>query len=79
MVADKAGMIDDKYGQMPDDLVAPDLVFEVRSPSDSWRDVLAKVIGFFERGVKTICVIDLPTRTIQIYSADDPPQTITLD
>src|SRR5438552_2349446 len=36
----------------------PELVFEVRSPTDRWRKVLAKVLEYLEAGVSVVCVLD---------------------
>lgn len=61
-------------GQMPVSYpaVAPELVVEVRSPSDRWTKVLVKVGEYLEAGVGAVCVLDDASRTAQIYEADQP-------
>jgi Uma2 family endonuclease len=61
-------------GPMPEgylDLV-PELVFEVRSPSDRWRDVLAKVLEYLDAGISAVCVLDPGPQFAHVYSADHP-------
>jgi Uma2 family endonuclease len=47
-------------GQVPETYtdVAPEIVFEVVSPSDRWRDVLEKVVEYLDAGVLAVCVLD---------------------
>ncbi len=59
--------------------VAPELVFEVRSPGDRWRDVLAKVAEYLAAGVLRVCVLDQKTETITVYSPDEPEVKLTRD
>lgn len=46
----------------------PELVFEVRSPSDSWNQVFGKVGDYLQIGVTLVVVLDEPTRTATVYS-----------
>ena len=48
--------------------VSPELVIEVRSPSDRWPGVLAKVAEYLEAGVRVVCVLDDETRTAQVFA-----------
>ena len=59
-------------GPLPDGYlpVPPDLVFEVRSPSDRWRDILKKVVEYLDAGVTVVCVIDPTTEIGRIYRSD---------
>ena len=57
--------------------VAPDLVFEVRSPNDRWADVLAKVAEYLEAGVGVVCVLDDDTASAQVFHADRPVRVLT--
>jgi Uma2 family endonuclease len=57
--------------------VAPELVFEVRSVTDRWRDVLAKVAEYLNAGVLVVGVLDPQTETLHLYHADQPPQDLT--
>jgi len=52
--------------------VAPELVFEVRSPDDRWPKLLAKVAEYLEAGVLMVCVVDPDSETIHVYAADEP-------
>jgi Uma2 family endonuclease len=53
---------------------APELVFEIRSPSDRWRDILEKVTGYFNAGVLLVCVLDPQTQMAYVYHPDQPPR-----
>jgi Uma2 family endonuclease len=59
--------------------VAPEVVFEVRSPGDRWRDILAKVAEYLAAGVLRVCVLDQQTETITVYSSDEPEVRLTRD
>src|SRR5262249_32675504 len=53
----------------------PELVFEVRSPSDRWSQIIVKAGEYLESGVVVVCVHDVQTRSITVYRADQPHQT----
>ena len=57
----------------------PELVFEVRSPTDRWSKVIIKVGEYLEAGVKNVCVLDEQTHTARVYSADEPEQILGAD
>ena len=59
-------------GPLPDRYleVLPDLVFEVRSPSDRWPRVIAKVGEYLEAGVSVVVVLDDERRTAQVFDAN---------
>jgi Uma2 family endonuclease len=59
--------------------VVPELVFEVRSPSDRWRDVLAKVLEYLDAGVTLVCVLDPGTEIARVYGLDQPERVISGD
>jgi len=46
--------------------ITPELVVEVRSPSDTWTDVFAKVVEYLRAGVDVVAVIDPETRTVSV-------------
>lgn len=48
----------------------PELVFEVRSPSDRWPKVLAKVAEYLNAGVLFVVVLDDERREARLYGAD---------
>jgi Uma2 family endonuclease len=52
--------------------VVPELVFEVRSPTDRWREVRAKVTEYLDAGVTTVCVLDPATQAVHAYNNDLP-------
>jgi Uma2 family endonuclease len=54
----------------------PELVFEVRSPTDRWVRVLRKVTEYLDAGVTVVCVLDEVSETVHIYRADELPQTL---
>jgi Uma2 family endonuclease len=56
--------------------VAPELVFEVRSPTDRWGNILQKVGEYLTAGTEVVCVIDPETETVQLHFADKPAQTL---
>ena len=45
----------------------PDLAVEVRSPSDLWTDIFAKVGEYLAVGVSAVVVIDEAGRTASVY------------
>jgi Uma2 family endonuclease len=59
--------------------VPPELVFEVRSPTDRWREVHAKVAEYLAAGVGVVCVIDEQTATAHVFGADEAPRTLGPD
>jgi Uma2 family endonuclease len=59
--------------------VVPELVFEVRSPTDRWSQILAKVVEYLEAGVTLVCVLDEMTETARVYRADQPEHVFTAD
>ena len=63
-------------GKLPDGLlsVLPDLVIEVRSKSDRWNAVFAKVIEYLDAGVRVVIVLDEPSATASVYRSDEIQQ-----
>ena len=63
-------------GELPDDLtVPPDLVLEVRSPTDRWNAVFIKVGEYLRVGVTVVLVVDPGSRTVSAYRDDGGQQT----
>jgi Uma2 family endonuclease len=56
--------------------VLPEVVFEVRSPTDRWPQVLTKVGEYLEAGVGVVCVLDQVSESLQVYRADELPRTL---
>ena len=63
-------------GKVPDGLlpVVPDLVVEVRSPSERWGELFAKVGEYLLAGVRVVIVLDAPTATASVYRAEELQQ-----
>ena len=57
----------------------PELVVEVRSPSDRWPKVLAKVAEYLEAGVLVVIVLDDESRTAVLYFTDRASVTLNTD
>ncbi len=68
-------------GPLPQDYgpEVPELVVEVRSPSDRWPKVLAKVAEYLEAGVRIVIVLDDESRTAVLYFADRASVTLKVD
>jgi Uma2 family endonuclease len=60
-------------GELPEGLlpVAPDLVIEVRSPSERWNSVFTKVGEYLSVGVRAVVIIDMATRSASVYRNDE--------
>ena len=50
--------------------VSPELVVEVRSPSDLWTEMFTKVGQYLNAGISVVVVIDSDTRTASVYRPD---------
>ena len=59
--------------------VAPDLVVEVASPSDSRREVHDKAHMWLNHGVRLVWVVQPKTRTIEVYRPDEAIATLAED
>jgi Uma2 family endonuclease len=57
----------------------PELVIEVRSTTDRWGKIIAKVGEYLKAGVTLVCVLDEQTHAAHVYHADDPPRKIVAD
>ena len=54
----------------------PELVIEVRSSSDSWREILLKVTEYLTAGVLKVVVLDPRLRKAHVYSVDEEPAVL---
>ena len=54
----------------------PELVFEVRSTHDRWRDVVEKVMEYLDAGVLVVVVLDPDARSADVYRADAEPRRL---
>jgi len=59
--------------------VMPDLVFEVRSPSDRRSKVLGKVTEYLTAGVIAFCVVNPETGTAIVYRDNQDPEAFAAD
>jgi Uma2 family endonuclease len=59
--------------------VVPELVFEVRSPTDRWARLITKAGEYLEAGVPVVCLLDQVSETVQVYRADELPRTLHAD
>lgn len=57
----------------------PELVFEVRSPSETWPELHAKVAEYLAAGVRVVGVADIATRRVVLHYADKPSVTLGED
>jgi Uma2 family endonuclease len=55
--------------------VPPELVVEILSPEDHWRDVQAKLDDYFSAGVDRIWIVDPKARRISVYFSPSQSQT----
>jgi Uma2 family endonuclease len=63
-------------GAVPEGLlpVAPDLVVEVRSPTDRWNAIFAKVSEYLSAGVRVVVVLDPATASASVYRMEELQQ-----
>jgi Uma2 family endonuclease len=54
----------------------PELVIEVRSSNDSWRDTQIKIGEYLKAGVLKVIVLDPRSRKAHVYSVDDEPAVL---
>jgi len=59
--------------------VAPELVFEVRSPGDRWGRVWRKIGEYLEAGVTVVCVLDQMTERCHVYRNEEEIQVFTAE
>lgn len=52
---------------------APDLIAEVRSPSDTWNGMLAKATEYIEAGVVAVVLLDPAKRSAWVIRRDEEP------
>ena len=68
-------------GPMPNDYGTepPELIVEVRSRSDRWSNVLAKVAEYLEAGVLAVVILDDESETALLAMPDQPPRPLGPD
>lgn len=61
--------------QTPDDLpVTPELVVEVKSPSDRWNEIMLKAAEYLSAGVVSVLVLDPEMASATVYQTEELPQ-----
>ncbi|MDY3556884.1 Uma2 family endonuclease [Gemmata sp. JC717] len=59
-------------GEPPEDLtVPPELVIEVRSPTDRWTELMTKMLEYLAAGVGVVVILDPKTRSASVYRDED--------
>ncbi len=54
----------------------PELVIEVRSPGDTWREIVIKVGEYLKAGVLKVVVLDPQSRKAHVYGVDEEPSVL---
>lgn len=62
------------FGEM-----GPDLAVEVRSPSDSLRELFAKADAYLAAGTRLVWIFDQNQQTVHVKTADGTTRTLTAD
>lgn len=57
----------------------PELAVEVKSPSEGWKDLQAKINEYFTAGVQEIWVLEPEERLLSVYRVDERPRTLHAD
>lgn len=57
----------------------PELVVEVRSPTDRWGTIHQKVAEYLQVGVLAVVVLDPDTLSAHVFRTDAAPQTLGID
>ncbi|MFQ5731793.1 MAG: Uma2 family endonuclease [Planctomycetaceae bacterium] len=58
--------------------VAPDLVFEVLSPSNRWPQLLVKVAEYLQAGVSVVVVVDPKANQFHVYRTADAGEPVSV-
>jgi len=73
------------YSRLPKDQepegdpeVAPDLVFELLSPSNQWPQVLTKVAEYLQAGVIVAVVVDPKANQLHVYRSGEAGQPVAV-
>lgn len=57
----------------------PDLVIEVRSPSDLWTDALSKMLDYLRIGVPVVIILDPKTESASLFRSGTRQETFEKD
>jgi Uma2 family endonuclease len=61
------------------ELITYELVVEVRSANDRWREILEKVLEYLNAGVVVVVVLDPEPQIAHVFSAEDPTRMLATD
>jgi Uma2 family endonuclease len=62
-------------GPVPDDLTTtPELVFEIRSPSNRWAALVARALEYLDAGVLVVVLLDPDSETASVFRPDEVQQ-----
>jgi Uma2 family endonuclease len=56
--------------------VSPDLVIEVRSPSQGWDELLTKTAEYLAANVRVVIVLDPSVYSAAVYRREELPQVL---
>jgi Uma2 family endonuclease len=59
--------------------VRPELVFEVRSPDDTWAEMLGKAAEYLKAGVIIVCLVDPRSQRVMVLDNENPPRMLGSD
>ena len=59
--------------------VVPDLAVEIRSPSNTARELAVKVADYLRAGVRLVWIVDLDTQTVTVHTPGAVPRTLSVD
>ncbi len=59
--------------------VVPELVFEVRSPGNTWAELLRKAAEYLNAGVLAVCLVDADREQAMICETDEVPRILGKD
>ena len=68
------GPIPEGYSDEP-----PDVVAEVRSPSQTWASMVTKVDEYLSLGVRLVWVADPKTKRVTVFTPDHEPRTLAAE
>lgn len=68
-------------GPLPDGYldIAPELIFEVLSPSDSLQEAQETAAEYLQAGVLVVCVVDPRQQKVHVYRSDNKAEVATVD
>lgn len=57
--------------------VPPEIAVEVKSPSNSWRELVEKSVEFLSAGVKEVWIVDPESRHVHVYKENTEPTILS--